>query len=128
MGLSILRHECDVYEGEALALLRTDGAGKSTLLKVIAGLEKTTGGTVSYFGAAITDVPAERFVTEQLLLVVGGRAVFGDKTVDENLEMQAGNRPAGSVSSASTSESGLRNVRVDSRRVHCPVTAMSRVS
>jgi ABC-type branched-subunit amino acid transport system ATPase component len=79
----------EVYEGEALALLGTNGAGKSTLLRVIAGLEKASGGTVDYFGADITSVPAERLAVQRLLLVVGGRAVFTDMTVDENLEMQA---------------------------------------
>ena len=79
----------EVAEGEALALLGTNGAGKSTLLKVIAGLEKPTGGTIGYFGADITGVPAERLVAQRLLLVVGGGAVFSDMSVDENLEMQA---------------------------------------
>jgi ABC-type branched-subunit amino acid transport system ATPase component len=79
----------EVYEGEALALLGTNGAGKSTLLRVIAGLEKPSGGTVGYFGADITGMAAERLVAQRLLLVVGGRGVFTDMTVDENLEMQA---------------------------------------
>jgi ABC-type branched-subunit amino acid transport system ATPase component len=56
---------------------------------VIAGLEKASGGAVDYFGADITGVPAERLAAQRLLLVVGGRGVFTDMTVDENLEMQA---------------------------------------
>ena len=79
----------EVHQGEALALLGTNGAGKSTLLKVIAGLEKPTGGTVTYLGDEITGVPAERLPSQGLLMVVGGRSVFTDMTVDENLEMQA---------------------------------------
>lgn len=79
----------EVYEGEALALLGTNGAGKSTLLRVIAGLEKASAGAVDYFGADITGVPAERLAAQRLLLVVGGRGVFTDMTVEENLEMQA---------------------------------------
>jgi ABC-type branched-subunit amino acid transport system ATPase component len=79
----------EVHQGEALALLGTNGAGKSTLLKVIAGLEKASSGTVGYFGADITGVPAERLVAQRLLLVVGGRAVFTDMTIEENLEIQA---------------------------------------
>jgi ABC-type branched-subunit amino acid transport system ATPase component len=79
----------EVFQGEALALLGTNGAGKSTLLRVIAGLEKASSGTVDYFGADITGVPAERLAVQRLLLVVGGRGVFTDMTVDENLEMQA---------------------------------------
>jgi ABC-type branched-subunit amino acid transport system ATPase component len=79
----------DVYQGEALALLGTNGAGKSTLLRVIAGLEKPSGGMVSYFGDEITGLPAERLPRRGLLMVVGGRSVFTDMTVEENLEMQA---------------------------------------
>ncbi len=79
----------EVRQGEALALLGTNGAGKSTLLKVIAGLEKPTRGAIGYFGDDITGLPAERLPARGLLLVVGGRAVFADMTVEENLEMQA---------------------------------------
>ena len=79
----------DVHEGEALALLGTNGAGKSTLLRVISGLEKPALGTVSYFGEDITGVSAERLPARGLLLVVGGRAVFADMSVHENLQMQA---------------------------------------
>jgi ABC-type branched-subunit amino acid transport system ATPase component len=79
----------DVHEGEAVALLGTNGAGKSTLLRVIAGLETPLRGTVSYLGADITGVPAEQLPAKGLLLVVGGRSVFADMTVSENLEMEA---------------------------------------
>lgn len=63
----------DVRQGEALALLGTNGAGKSTLLRVIAGLEKPSKGTISYFDDDITGLPAERLPARGLLLVVGGR-------------------------------------------------------
>lgn len=79
----------EVHEGEALALLGTNGAGKSTLLKVIAGLARPSQGRVVFDGADITGTPAERLAARGLLLVVGGRAVFTDMTIDENLEMQA---------------------------------------
>ena len=79
----------EVRQGEALALLGTNGAGKSTLLKVIAGLEKPSSGSVNFDGQDITGVPAEKLASRGLLLVVGGRAVFTDMTIDENLEMQA---------------------------------------
>jgi ABC-type branched-subunit amino acid transport system ATPase component len=79
----------EVQQGEALALLGTNGAGKSTLLRVIVGLEKPTQGTINFFGEEITGVPAERHPARGLLLVVGGRAMFTDMTVEENLEMQA---------------------------------------
>ncbi|HEX4431665.1 MAG TPA: ATP-binding cassette domain-containing protein [Frankiaceae bacterium] len=79
----------EVGEGEAVALLGTNGAGKSTLLRVITGLERPTRGTVSFFDTDITNLPAEDRPGEGLLLVVGGRSVFADMTVTENLEMAA---------------------------------------
>jgi ABC-type branched-subunit amino acid transport system ATPase component len=79
----------DVHEGEALALVGTNGAGKSTLLRVVAGLERPSAGSVTLAGREITGVPAENLAREGLVLVPGGRALFADMTVDENLEMQA---------------------------------------
>jgi ABC-type branched-subunit amino acid transport system ATPase component len=79
----------EVREGEAVALLGTNGAGKSTLLRVIAGLERPARGTVTYFGEDITGRPAEQLPGAGLLLVVGGRAIFGDMTVADNLEMES---------------------------------------
>ena len=78
-----------VYKGEALALLGTNGAGKSTLLKVIAGLERPTRGKVHVGGQDVTGVPAEQLVHRGVVLIAGGRAVFTDMTVDQNLQMQA---------------------------------------
>src|SRR2546423_1249349 len=78
-----------VDRGEALALLGTNGAGKSTLLRVIAGLEQPSAGSVTFAGREITGIPASRLATEGLALIPGGRCVFTDMTVEENLEMQA---------------------------------------
>jgi ABC-type branched-subunit amino acid transport system ATPase component len=79
----------EVRQGEALALLGTNGAGKSTLLRVIAGLERATRGTVELAGEDITRTDAEDLVRRGLVLVPGGRSIFLDMTVAENLEMQA---------------------------------------
>ena len=79
----------DVHRGEALALLGTNGAGKSTLLRVIAGLESPSAGSMTFAGRDITGTPAERLATEGLVLIPGGRSVFTDMTVEENLQMQA---------------------------------------
>jgi ABC-type branched-subunit amino acid transport system ATPase component len=79
----------DLWPGEALALLGTNGAGKSTLLRALAGLDPPAGGRVIFDGEDVTSVPAERKVTSGLVLIPGGRSVFPDMSVEENLQMQA---------------------------------------
>jgi ABC-type branched-subunit amino acid transport system ATPase component len=78
-----------VEQGEALALLGTNGAGKSTLLRVIAGLEVPSAGSVTLAGRNVTSAPAQAIAAAGLLLIPGGRSLFTDMTVAENLEMQA---------------------------------------
>jgi ABC-type branched-subunit amino acid transport system ATPase component len=78
-----------VARGEALALLGTNGAGKSTLLRVIAGLAVPSQGSVTLDGSDITGRRADVLVRRGLGLICGGRSVFPDMTVDENLELQA---------------------------------------
>jgi ABC-type branched-subunit amino acid transport system ATPase component len=78
-----------VERGEALALLGTNGAGKSTLLRVISGLEKPSSGRITLEGTDIAGTPAERLVESGIVLIPGGRAIFTDMTIDENLQMQA---------------------------------------
>src|SRR3954449_13112048 len=78
-----------VRRGEALALLGTNGAGKSTLLRVVSGLERPAAGRVILDGDDVTGVPAERLAARGVVLVSGGRAVFGDMSVADNLDVQA---------------------------------------
>ena len=70
-------------------MLGTNGAGKTTLLRVLAGLETPSSGRVRLNGVDVTGAEAEDLVGRGLVLVSGGRAVFADMTVDENLELQA---------------------------------------
>lgn len=79
----------EVRAGESLALLGTNGAGKSTLLRVMCGLEVPSRGRIALDGRDITGRSAERLPGEGVVLIPGGKAVFPDMTVAENLEMQA---------------------------------------
>src|SRR5437870_10885748 len=76
-----------VDDGEAVALLGVNGAGKSTLLRVIAGLGLPDNGSVRLEGHDITFVDAERRVPLGITQVCGGRTVFADLTVAENLQL-----------------------------------------
>jgi ABC-type branched-subunit amino acid transport system ATPase component len=75
----------DVEEGEIVALLGTNGAGKSTLLKAIAGLNVPVSGGVVYDGREITYMPPHEIARRGVILMPGGRGIFPDLTVRENL-------------------------------------------
>jgi ABC-type branched-subunit amino acid transport system ATPase component len=77
----------EVRKGEVLALLGTNGAGKSTILRVIAGLGTPSRGVVRLHGRSITYVSPEQRTRLGIHLLPGGKGVFGDMTVRENLEM-----------------------------------------
>ena len=76
-----------VDDGEILGLLGTNGAGKSTVLRVLCGLGSPTSGSVTFRGQDVTGRPAEALCRDGIALVMGGKAVFPDLTVRENLEL-----------------------------------------
>lgn len=77
----------EVRRGETLALLGTNGAGKSTILRVIAGLGTPSRGVVRLDGRAITYTSPEERSRLGVQVLPGGKGVFGDMTILENLEM-----------------------------------------
>lgn len=74
----------EVQHGEVLALLGTNGSGKSTALRVAAGLTPDRG-VVRLNGRDITYTTAEQRSRLGLHLLPGGRGVFGEMTVADNL-------------------------------------------
>ena len=81
-GLSL-----EVQRGEVLALLGTNGAGKSTAFRVAAGLEVPARGVVRLKGRDITYTTPEQRNRLGIHLLQGGKGVFPQMTVSENLEM-----------------------------------------
>jgi len=77
----------EVRKGEVLALLGTNGAGKSTILRAIAGLGTPARGVVRLNGQTITYVSPEKRGRMGIRLLPGGKGVFPQLTVRENLEM-----------------------------------------
>ena len=79
----------EVNEGEIVTLIGANGAGKSTLLKTISGLLKPKKGSIEYIGSNIDGKAAQSIVKLGISHVPGGRRVFANMTVEENLELGA---------------------------------------
>lgn len=77
---------------DGVAVMGTNGAGKSTLLRVIAGLQRPSGGAVLVHGRDVTLLSASQRARAGMVLVQGGRGVFPDLTVADNLALQACSR------------------------------------
>lgn len=76
-----------IRPGEILGLLGTNGAGKSTVLRVLTGLNPPQSGQVMFEGRDVTGIPAEKLAGMGIVQVPGGKAVFPDLTVTDNLEV-----------------------------------------
>jgi branched-chain amino acid transport system ATP-binding protein len=81
----------EVRRGEVVALLGRNGAGKSTTQKSLIGLVVPRSGEVRFGGRPVTGRPPYAICREGLGYVPEERRVFGDLTVEENLEV--GRRP-----------------------------------
>ena len=78
-----------VDEGEIVALVGANGAGKTTLLNTISGLVRPTSGSVEFLGQRIDKLAPYKIVKLGVCQIPGGRKLFSDMTVGENLEMGA---------------------------------------
>jgi ABC-type branched-subunit amino acid transport system ATPase component/predicted MFS family arabinose efflux permease len=79
----------EVARGETLALLGTNGAGKSTILRVISGLGVPERGVVRLNGQNVTYVMPEMRARMGIVQLPGGKGVFGNLTVGQNLAVSA---------------------------------------
>ncbi len=74
--------DLDIQQGELIVFVGPSGCGKSTLLRMIAGLERITGGTLTIDGQVVNDVPpSERGIA----MVFQSYALYPHMTVRENM-------------------------------------------
>ena len=73
----------DIAQGELIVFVGPSGCGKSTLLRMIAGLERITGGTLEIDGERVNDTPpAQRGIA----MVFQSYALYPHMTVRANME------------------------------------------
>ncbi|BAR47228.1 ABC-type sugar transport system [Methylobacterium aquaticum] len=75
--------DLDIHAGEVVALVGDNGAGKSTLVKILSGVHRPTGGTLSFRGREVSlGGPGDA-------LELGIATVFQDLALCENLDVVA---------------------------------------
>ena len=76
-----------VGKGEIVTLIGANGAGKTSTLKAIVGLVPAEAGKIEVFGESVRGMATPRIAGKGVALVPEGRAIFGNLTVAENLEL-----------------------------------------
>ncbi|NVO22660.1 ABC transporter ATP-binding protein [Donghicola mangrovi] len=81
--VDVLKHiNLEIERGELIVFVGPSGCGKSTLLRMIAGLEKITGGELQIDGQVVNNVPpAQRGIA----MVFQSYALYPHMTVHENM-------------------------------------------
>jgi multiple sugar transport system ATP-binding protein len=72
----------EIHDGEFLVLVGPSGSGKSTVLRMIAGLEKPTGGTITIGDRDVTRLPPQE---RDIAMVFQSYALYPHMTVRENM-------------------------------------------
>lgn len=79
----------EVKKGEIVTLIGANGAGKTSTLRAISGLTPYKTGEILFKEEKLKKIPAHKIVSRGLSHVPEGRKIFGNLTVQENLELGA---------------------------------------
>jgi branched-chain amino acid transport system ATP-binding protein len=79
----------EVRAGEAVGVIGPNGAGKTTLMRVISGMIRPRGGTLTMQGADVLATAPHRIVSLGIAHVPENRRLFPRLTVEDNLKMGA---------------------------------------
>lgn len=74
--------DLDIEQGEFIVFVGPSGCGKSTLLRMIAGLERITGGEMTIDGQVVNDVPPSK---RGIAMVFQSYALYPHMTVYDNM-------------------------------------------
>src|SRR5215475_9744109 len=79
----------EVRAGEAVGVIGPNGAGKTTLMRVISGMIRPRGGTLTMQGTNVLATAPHRIVNLGIAHVPENRRLFPRLSVDDNLKMGA---------------------------------------
>src|SRR5262249_16742938 len=79
----------EIAGGELVAVLGANGAGKTTLMRALSGLIRPIVGEVTFLGARVEELTADRITSQGWILVPEGRQVFPDLSVEDNMRLGA---------------------------------------
>jgi branched-chain amino acid transport system ATP-binding protein len=79
----------EVRAGEAVGVIGPNGAGKTTLMRVISGMIRPRGGTLTMQGTNVLATAPHRIVSLGIAHVPENRRLFPRLTVEDNLKMGA---------------------------------------
>jgi branched-chain amino acid transport system ATP-binding protein len=107
----------DVGAGEIVGLIGPNGAGKSSTLHAIVGLVPPVVGEIVLHGRRLRRKSPEAVARAGISLVPEGRRLFGELTVDENLQLGlAGRRESRGADEALAEVLEMFPALVDARR------------
>lgn len=108
----------EVHAGEIYGLIGPDGAGKSSLLKAIAGVLSFEQGSLEVFNISLDSQETCERVKNRIGLMPQrlGQNLYGDLSVEENIDYFAGMREIGGIELKTRKENLLRNLRLEGFR------------
>lgn len=90
-GVTILNDiNLNIEDGEIVSILGPSGCGKTTLLNLILGMTEADGGTISFNGENITNMPMEK---RGFNIVFQDYALFPNMNVEKNIRYGLKNKP-----------------------------------
>ncbi len=112
----------EIKDGEFLSLLGSSGCGKSTLLRIIAGLERESGGKLLIGGKSMSNIsPKDRGVS----MVFQSYALYPHLTVFENIAMPLIMRKLGRLQRLPVVGKMLGNARTINKEILEKVTTLA---
>lgn len=84
---AVRRASLTVGAGEIIALIGANGAGKTSILRAISRLIPVGEGVIRYCGENLARVAPHQLPRKGLVHVPEGRMIFGNLTVQENLDL-----------------------------------------